>query len=71
MYLSNRFFIIEDAFACHFLLKQGALPTVIHAGTGYSPLHFLAGWKNDEVAAIAKLILSQGSGPNVVGDDGW
>jgi hypothetical protein len=66
-----QFFIhAEDEFACTFLLKHGALPTVVVPDNGYSPLHLLADWKTESVAQVAEILLKQGSSPNAVAGDG-
>ena len=62
--------VLEDAFACLFLLRHGALPTVVESASGYSVLHLLAVWDSDEAEDIAKILLEKGSDPNVVALDG-
>ena len=69
-YLIRTIFVLEDEFACDFLLKHGALPTAVLPDTGDSPLHLLAEWKTEEVAQVARLLLKQGSGPNALSQNG-
>ena len=70
VFCSVECFRLDDAFSCQFLLKNGALPSVVEQHSGCSPLHLLATWKSQEVEEIAKLLLDKGSDPNVVADDG-
>jgi ankyrin repeat protein len=62
--------LLEDEFACNFLLKHGALPTLVEPDTGLSPLHLLAAWNSQVAEDTGKLLLSKGSDPNVVAHDG-